>query len=106
MNKKTSPSQVKPLVAIAFYSLKAMLRNRATVFFGFAFPLIFISVFGLFGDNGVNLTVGIPDNLQVGPLYKVIASSEAVKIEPGSASDLKKKLEQGRIAAVLSTDDS
>ena len=106
MNKKKSPSQIRPLIAIAFYSLKAMLRNRATVFFGFAFPLIFISVFGLFGDNGVNLTVGVPDNKQVGPLYEVVASSEAVKIESGTSSDLKKKLEQGRIAAVLSTDES
>jgi len=100
-NSKKSPGQIRPLLAIAFYSLKAMLRNRATVFFGFAFPLIFISVFGLFGDNGVSLTVGVPDNMQAGPVYEAISSSEAVRIESGSFGELKQRLEQGRIAAVL-----
>ncbi|OGY25238.1 MAG: hypothetical protein A2Z11_01005 [Candidatus Woykebacteria bacterium RBG_16_43_9] len=105
-NRTGSPSQIKPFFSIAFYSLRAMLRNRATVFFGFAFPLIFISVFGLFGGNGVSLTVGIPDSLQKGSMYEALSGSKAIKVEGGSEVELQKKLVQGRIAGVLKLEET
>jgi ABC-2 type transport system permease protein len=100
--KNRSPNQLKPFFAITFYSLKALLRNRATVFFGFAFPLIFISVFGLFGNNGVNLTVGVPDGQQSGPVYEALSNIEVVNVQLGTEAELQNKLSQGRISGVLS----
>lgn len=103
--KRRPPSQIKPLLSIAFYSFKALVRNRATVFFGFAFPLFFIAAFGLIGESGLSVTVGIPDDKQTGPVYEAISKIEAVEIESGAEKELKDKLFQGRLAGVLSIDE-
>lgn len=104
--RKSSPNQLRPFLTISYYSLRAMFRNRATVFFGFAFPLMFIALFGLFGSNGSNITIGIPDNLQSGPIYEALSNIEAVNIEYGTEEELKSKLSQGRIAGVYSAEDN
>lgn len=99
--KNKLPNQVRPFFAIALYSLIALFRNRATVFFGFAFPLIFISVFGLLGSNGTSITIGVPDGRGSGPIYQALSHIEAVSIKTGSEKDLKEQLSQGRLAGVL-----
>jgi len=100
MNKK-SPNQIRPMLSIAFYSAKALFRNRATVFFGFAFPLMFISVFGLFGNQSLSIDIGIAKDQQKGPIYEELSSIEAVSIESNGIDGLKNKLSQGRIGGVL-----
>ena len=97
----TFSSQIRPLFSIAFYSLKALLRNKATVFFGFAFPLFFISAFGLIGGGSPSVTLGIPLESQTGPIYENIRSIESVEIKSGTEDSLKNKLFQGQIAGVL-----
>lgn len=101
---KVPPSQIKPLLAIAYYSFKALVRNRATVFFGFAFPLFFIAAFGLIGGNALSVSIGVPTEAQKGPVYEALSKIEAVNIEQGTNDELLKKLSQGRIAAVLITE--
>ncbi|OGY21628.1 MAG: hypothetical protein A2126_03140 [Candidatus Woykebacteria bacterium GWB1_45_5] len=102
--KKRSPNQLKPFLAIAYYSLKAQLRNRATVFFGFVFPLMFIAIFGLFGSNSLNVSIGIPADQQNGPVYQALSGIKAVNIVSGSEDELDDKLTQGRLAGVLLSD--
>lgn len=99
-----APSQIRPLFTIAFYSLKALLRNRATVFFGFAFPLFFITAFGLVGNDSLSISIGVPENKQTGEVYEVLSNIEVVKIESGTEEELKEKLFRGRLAGVLSVD--
>ena len=105
MTNKKSPSQIRPLLSIAFYSTKALFRNRATVFFGFAFPLMFIGVFGLFGNQSLNISIGISPDQQKGPVYEALSNIEAVTIDSNGVGDLKNKLSQGRIGGVLDLKD-
>ena len=102
--KRRPPSQIGPFLAIAFYSFKALIRNRATVFFGFAFPLFFITAFGLIGSNALSVSIGIPSQDQKGPVYEVLSKIDAVDIQSGTQGELLKKLSQGRVAAVLETE--
>lgn len=105
-DKGKSTNQLRPFLTIAYYSLRALFRNRATVFFGFAFPLIFISVFGLFGSDSLSVTLGVPEGEQSGPVYQSLSKIDAIKIEEGSEQQLREKLSQGRIAGVLLTGEN
>src|SRR3990167_1317243 len=104
--KRKSPSQIKPLLTIAYYSLRAQLRNKATVFFGFAFPIMFIGVFGLFGSSGVSISVGISAEDQTGPVYQVISSIESVKIVTKTDNELREDLTSGQIDGILLLDSA
>jgi ABC-2 type transport system permease protein len=99
--KKKTPNQFRPFFAVAYYSLRAQLRNRATVFFGFIFPLMFIAIFGLFGSNSLNVSIGIPNEQQSGPVFETLSGIEAVSIVSGTEDELNTRLSQGRIAGVL-----
>src|SRR3990170_216017 len=74
---------------MAYFSLRAMLRNRATF------------AFGLIGGGGLTISIGIPDSEQQGPIYEALKQIKAVKLEPGTESSLRQKVSQGSIAAVL-----
>lgn len=102
--KQRTPNQLRPFLAIAWYSLRAQLRNRATLFFGFVFPLMFIAIFGLFGNNSLNVSIGVPSNQQNGPVYQALSNIKAVSISSGSENELKTKLSQGQLAGVLLLD--
>jgi len=109
INKESQPhppSQIKPLLAIAFYSFKALVRNRATVFFGFAFPLFFIAAFGLIGESGLSVTIGVPETSKSGPVYEALSKIQAINIEFGSENALQEKLSQGRLGGVLAVKNS
>lgn len=99
------PSQIRPLFSIAFYSLKALIRNKATVFFGFAFPLFFIAAFGLVGNNSLMVTIGIPEGSQSGPIYEALVNIETVEVETGTQEELNDKLSRGQLAGVLTLQD-
>src|SRR4030042_2667881 len=77
------------------------MRNRATMFFGFVFPLMFIAIFGLFGSNSLSVAIGVPADQQSGPVYKALSSIKAVSIVSGPESELHDKLAQGRLAGIL-----
>src|SRR3989304_3835344 len=104
--KRKSPSQIKPLLTIAYYSLRAQLRNKATVFFGFSYPIMFIGVFGLFGSSGVSISVGISAEDQTGPVYQVISSIESVKIVTKTDNELREDLTSGQIDGILLLDSA
>ncbi|HRN58083.1 MAG TPA: ABC transporter permease, partial [Agriterribacter sp.] len=69
-----SYSQFKAMLAIAKAGLIAIFRSPSAVAFSFAFPLIFILVFGFFSGGGkVSLRAAFaPGTDTTGYLYKVI----------------------------------
>lgn len=99
-------SQLKAMLAITKASLRAIFRSPSAVIFSFAFPLIFILVFGFIGNNG-----GVPvykiaidkssDTANV--LYDSIRSSSRIKIVHfKNEKDLRTDLIKGKITGVLS----
>ena len=103
--KTKSPNQIRPLLAIAYFGLRAQLRNRATVFFGFVFPLMFIFAFGFFGSNGASISIGIPQIADPVPIYSDISKIEGINIQKGNVEDLRRELQAGKLTAVLITEN-
>ena len=99
--KTKSPNQIRPLLAIAYFGLRAQLRNRATVFFGFVFPLMFIFAFGFFGSNGISISIGIPQDAGSALIYSDISKVEGLNIQKGNVADLKRELAAGKLTAIL-----
>lgn len=95
------PGQWKAYLAITWYAFRAQTRNPATFAFGFIFPIVFISIFGLIGGSGSKLNVGIPNGTPENQLVKTIANQKFLKIERSDSDLLNKKLKQGRLSGVV-----
>ncbi|HNL65926.1 MAG TPA: ABC transporter permease, partial [Ferruginibacter sp.] len=52
-------SQVRAMLAITKASLRAIFRSPSAVVFSFAFPFVFILVFGFIGNSGTAPTYRI-----------------------------------------------
>ncbi len=100
-NKYKKPGQWKAYLAITWYAFRAQTRNPATFAFGFIFPIVFISIFGLIGGGGQSLTVGIPNNTPENQLVKTIEGQKFLKIEKSDPVSLNKKLQQGRLSGIV-----
>lgn len=98
-------SQLTAMLAITKASLKAIFRSPSAVVFSFAFPFIFILVFGFIGNNGVAPTykIAIDKNSDTtNALFDSIKTSSRIKIvQFDDTAELRKALEKGKIAAVL-----
>ena len=70
-----SPNEARALIALTMFPFIAMMRNIATFAFGFLFPVVFISVFGLIGGGGG------------GPRYNFGYKRAALKPPPDSAEN-------------------
>ncbi len=103
MNK--NPSQMRAYLAMSYYTLRATVRNPATLAFGFAFPLVFISIFGLIGGSSQSLTLGLPDQTgQDNPIIQTVKNLSFIKTETGSTSVLEQRLIQGKLDGLLVVD--
>src|SRR4051794_30800496 len=96
------PRQLPAFLSITRYATIAAARNPATLAFGFIFPVVFITVFGLLGSGATSVKIGISDqvshdNLVVQSLEKV----NIVKLQHGSEDELERQLKQGKIDAVM-----
>jgi ABC-2 type transport system permease protein len=101
MSKKYS--QTRAMLAITRGSLRAIFRSPSAIIFSFAFPLIFILVFGFIGSGG-RMSVRIAFDKQTdttSQLYKGIAGMEGVRVVSGTDETLKSDLEKGRLHAIL-----
>lgn len=103
--KVKAPNQLPAFWAMAKYSLKAQLRNRATFFFGFIFPIVFISVFGLIGNSGgFSAKIGIPNTVSTdNPFYQILKNIPAVKVHQDSLDNLEAKLKKGQLDAIITS---
>ncbi len=105
MKKYKKPGQWKAYLAITWYAFRAQTRNPATFAFGFIFPVVFISIFGLIGGSGQTLNVGIPKSTPENQLLKTIEKQKFLKIEKSDPQSLDKKLKQGRLSGIVEIDE-
>lgn len=94
------PRQWPAFVAVMKYATVAALRNKSTVAFGFIFPLVFITVFGLLGNSSVSVRLGVVEGVE-NPVVPVIKEIDTFTITSGTADELKEQLRQGELDGVL-----
>jgi len=94
------------MLAVAKGSLRAISKNPSAVAFSFGFPLIFILVFGFIGGGRPTVTVALknPQDSLFRPIRSLLASPLIQLSKDRDTSSIRKNLERGRIAAVLSVD--
>ena len=96
------------MLAITKGSFKSILRNPSAVAFSFGFPLVFILVFGFIKGGGPTVSFALANradtanyivsNLLRSPVMRLAAETDTAL--------LRKDLEKGRIAAILSFDST
>jgi len=96
------PRQWKAFFVMLKYFFLAQTRNPATFAFGFLFPVVFISIFGLIGNGSQKVTVGVPRNTN-SIIISTLKKQQFVTIQEGSMSSLKTELIQGKIGGIVST---
>lgn len=100
-----SYSQVKAMLAITKASLRAIFRSPSSVIFGFAFPLVFILVFGFIGNStGMKkYTVALDANADTtNALYNALKNTEGVTITKYTdTSLLRDDMNLGKIAGII-----
>lgn len=97
------PRQGRAFLALTWASLLGQVRNFSALFFGFLFPIIFISIFGLLGNAGnANINLGVTtDSDQSSPVYQALSGISSIKITHGSTEDLTTKLKRGDVDAMV-----
>lgn len=99
-------SQVQAMLAITRASLRAIFRSPSAVVFGFAFPLIFILVFGFIGGGGITIRVALkhPADSNTMLLKNGLLRNPNVRLVNYSFEEAQKELSKGNIAAILEVD--
>jgi ABC-2 type transport system permease protein len=101
-------NQLRAMLAITKGSLKAILRNPSAVAFSFGFPLIFILVFGFIGGGGPSVSFALARQSDTANyIVKGLLKNPLVRLSADKDdSAIRKDLERGRIAAVVSFDSA
>ena len=93
------------MFAITKASLRAIFRSPSAVVFGFAFPLVFILVFGFIGDSGGRQTfkVAVDENADTtNALYEALEHTDGVTLVRYRDTDsLKDDMQKGRLAGII-----
>ena len=99
---RKKPGQWRAFLALTYYSFRAQTRNPATFFFGFIFPVVFISIFGLIGGNVQKMKLGLADTSDTGnAVVETLKKQSFITLETGKKSDLEKKVIQGKIVGII-----
>jgi ABC-2 type transport system permease protein len=99
-------NQFRAMWAITKASLRAITRSPSAVIFGFAFPFIFILVFGFIGNSGGKQSFKLV--LEKGSdtsnlIFQSLRQSERIKlVEYKSNQELEQDMIKGRLTGVLS----
>src|SRR6266568_9115421 len=96
-----SPNEARALIALTMFPFIAMMRNIATFAFGFLFPVVFISVFGLIGGGGGGPRLGIPSDTPAGPAYEALERYPAITLISGDRAGLERQLRLGKLDGVV-----
>ncbi|MES2429703.1 MAG: ABC transporter permease [Bacteroidota bacterium] len=98
-------SQLKAMLAITKASLRGIFRSPSAVVFGFAFPFIFILVFGFIGNSGMApvYKIALDKNSDTAnTLFDSIKSSSRIKVVRfADEKELRTSLEKGKITGIL-----
>lgn len=91
------------MFAITRASLRAIFRSPSAIIFSFAFPLIFILVFGFIGGSGrISVRVAFDkDTDTTSAMYRAIVGMEGVRLARGNEKQLHNELEKGRLHAII-----
>ncbi len=98
-------SQTKALWAITKASFKAIFANPSAIIFSILFPIIFILIFGAFGNGGgVTYRVALSANSDTtGVFYQALKLNPSIRlVRYTDTLLLNKDLQKGKITAVLS----
>jgi len=97
--------QIPKIWSMAFYSLRAQLRNPATFAFGFIFPIVFISVFGLISSSGgLSIKLGVADSVsKQTPISQALNRVQTIKVDRGEESALRTELLRGKLDGLITT---
>jgi ABC-2 type transport system permease protein len=99
-----SYSQWKAMLAISKASFRAIFRSPSAVIFSFAFPLIFILVFGFIGGGSPTVRVGFTtstDTSQNNAVYQQLLKYKTIRVVEKPEQELRSELSKGRITAIL-----
>ncbi len=97
-------SQWKAMLAISKASFRAIFRSPSAVIFSFAFPLIFILVFGFIGGGSPTVRIGFTkttDTTQRNAVYQQLSKYKTIRIVEKSEEELRNDLSKGRITALI-----
>ncbi|HYM95334.1 MAG TPA: ABC transporter permease [Chitinophagaceae bacterium] len=103
-------NQQKALWAIVKASFRAIFRNPSAIVFSILFPIIFIMIFGSFGEGGpsrnkiafvpgTDTTSALYDSILINPLIKVVSYKSQKGII--DTAKMREDLEKGNLDAVL-----
>jgi len=98
-------SQLTAMWAITKGSLRSITRSPSAVIFSFAFPFIFILVFGFIGNNGGGRSYRIvmdknSDTNNI--LYAVLKNSDAIKmVTYPNEKEMQTDIQKGRVAGIV-----
>ncbi|MBI2195703.1 MAG: ABC transporter permease [Candidatus Levybacteria bacterium] len=105
MNNITT--QFRPYLALSWYSLKAAIRNKATLFFSLIFPIVLVVAFGLIGSSNQSFKIGLIEGKdEINPIVATVKKISAVKTTTASLEELNGELKRGKLDAVLKVDPS
>lgn len=89
------------------YFFLAQTRNPATFAFGFLFPVVFISIFGLIGNSTPPVTIGLPTESNLNnPITLSIKQQKFVKAEEAPKSELETKMKQGNMSGIVTVEQT
>jgi ABC-2 type transport system permease protein len=98
-------SQSRAMFAITKASLRAIFRSPSAVVFGFAFPFIFILVFGFIGDSGGRQSFKVAlgnDADTANELYHALKGMQGVTVIRYHDKDsLADDMQRGRLAGII-----
>jgi ABC-2 type transport system permease protein len=92
------------MLAISKASFRAIFRSPSAVIFSFAFPLIFILVFGFIGGGSPTVRIGFTkttDTTQRNAVYQQLSKYKTIRIVEKSEEELRNDLSKGRITALI-----
>src|SRR6187455_1705858 len=97
-------SQRRALFAMAKASFKAIMKSPQTLFFSILFPLVFVFIFGSFGNGDFTVyKLGVAPNCDSNNvLYTAIANSGYVKLQAfADTTEMRRQMERGNIAGII-----
>lgn len=101
-NRRRRTRQSRAVLVLAWYGLKAQLRNPGSLFFGFLFPILFVAAFGLLGNSDASTSIGIPaDTDRTDPVVGALTQTPLVTLTLADESTLEQQLRAGKIDAIV-----
>lgn len=102
-----SPHQLRAFFVLTKYFFLAQTRNAATFAFGFLFPVVFISIFGLIGNAPQTLIIGMPTGTNTNnPITKTLKQQKFVTILNEPESQLELEMKQGKLSGIISVNQN